>query len=213
MINLDMVGRLSVTKNLQMGGVGTADGLKERALAVVDTNKLRLAFTEDGSGASDHTSFYDKNMPVIYFTTGTHEDYHTPADSWDKINYQGMVNIGDLIFKMTSDIANDSARLKFKEAGPQAQANQPPRRRGVTIGIMPDVTGSVENGLKVEAVTAGRQAANGGMKKGDIIISVDGKPVNNIGDYMFRMSQLKTGQSINIEVLRDGKKQVLNIQL
>ena len=213
MINLDMVGRLSVTKNLQMGGVGTADGLKERALAVVDTNKLRLAFTEDGSGASDHTSFYDKNMPVIYFTTGTHEDYHTPADSWDKINYQGMVNIGDLIFKMTSDIANDSARLKFKEAGPQAQANQPPRRRGVTIGIMPDVTGSVENGLKVEAVTAGRQAANGGMKKGDIIISVDGKPVNNIGDYMFRMSQLKTGQSVNIEVLRDGKKQVLIIQL
>ena len=213
MINLDMVGRLSVTKNLQMGGVGTADGLKERALAVVDTNKLRLAFTEDGSGASDHTSFYDKNMPVIYFTTGTHEDYHTPADSWDKINYQGMVNIGDLIFKMTSDIANDSARLKFKEAGPQAQANQPPRRRGVTIGIMPDVTGSVENGLKVEAVTAGRQAAIGGMKKGDIIISVDGKPVNNIGDYMFRMSQLKTGQSINIEVLRDGKNQVLIIQL
>ncbi len=213
MINLDMVGRLSSTKNLQMGGVGTADGLKDRALAVVDTNNLKLAFTEDGSGASDHTSFYDKNMPVIYFTTGTHDDYHTPADTWDKINYQGMVNIGELIFKMTSAIANDSARLKFKEAGPQAQANQPPRRRGVTIGIMPDVTGSVSNGLKVEAVTAGRQAANGGMKKGDIIISVDGKPVNNIGDYMFRMSQLKTGQTITIEVLRDNKKEVLVIKL
>lgn len=213
MINLDMVGRLKETKNLQIGGVGTADGLKERAIAVVDTNNLRLAFTEEGTGASDHTSFYDKNMPVIYFTTGTHGDYHTPADTWDKINYKGMVNIGDLIFKMTSALANDSTGLKFKEAGPQTQTSQTPRRRGITIGIMPDVTGSVKNGLRVEAVTTGRQAEAGGMKKGDIIISVDGKPVNNIGDYMFRMSQLKTGQKINIEVLRDGKKEVLLIQL
>ena len=213
MINLDMVGRLNDTKNLQIGGVGTADGLKERALAVVDTNNLRLAFTEDGSGASDHTSFYDKNMPVIYFTSGTHGDYHTPADTWDKINYKGMMNIGDLIFKMTSALANDTTKLKFKEAGPQVLTNQPPRRRGITIGIMPDVTGSIKNGLKVEAVTSGRQAEAGGMKKGDIIISVDGKPVNNIGDYMFRMSQLKRGQSINIEVLRNGKKEVLLIQL
>jgi len=124
-----------------------------------------------------------------------------------------MVDIGDMIFNMTSALANDSTKLLFKEAGPKTQANQPPRRRGITIGIMPDVTGSIKNGLKVEAVTTGRQAEAGGMKKGDIIISIDDKPVNNIGDYMFRMSQLKTGQKINIEVLRNNKKEVLLIQL
>jgi S1-C subfamily serine protease len=124
-----------------------------------------------------------------------------------------MVSISDLIFKMTSEIANDPAKLKFKEAGPQAETNRPARRKGITLGIMPDVTGSINNGLKVEAVTPGKPAAAGGMKKGDIIISVDEKPVNNIGDYMFRMGQLKAGQRINVEVMRNNQKEVLIIQL
>jgi aminopeptidase YwaD len=213
MVNMDMVGRLKDTRDLTVGGVGTADGLQEDALAVDDTNKLRLTFAAEGSGASDHSSFYSKNIPVIYFTTGTHSDYHTPSDTWDKINYPGMVSVSDLIFKMTSRLANDSTKLKFKESGPQLSANAPPRRRGLTLGIMPDVTGSIKNGLKVEAVTPGKPGANGGMKKGDIIVSVDGKPVNNIGDYMFRMSQLKAGQKIDVEVMRDGKKEVMKIQL
>jgi len=213
MINLDMVGRLRETNSVQVGGVGTATGLKDKALAVLDTNKLKLTFSEEGSGPSDHSAFYAKNIPVIYFTTGTHDDYHTPNDTWDKINYEGMVSISDLIFKMASGIANDPARLQFKEAGPQVDANRPPRRKGITLGIMPDVTGSITTGLKVEAVTPGKPAAAGGMKKGDIIISVDGKPVNNIGDYMFRMSQLKAGQRITVEVLRDNKKEGLLIQL
>jgi aminopeptidase YwaD len=213
MVNLDMVGRLQDSKFLQVGGVGTSTGVKELAVSVADTNKLKLSFTEEGSGSSDFSSFYAKNIPVLYFTTGTHDDYHTPKDTWEKINYPGMVNVADLVFNITSRIANDTARLKFKEAGPQSESNRPPRRRGITLGIMPDVTGSIKNGLKVEAVTAGRPAALGGMKKGDIIISVDGKPVNNIGDYMFRLSQLKSGQKIEVEVMRNEKKEVLVIQL
>ena len=114
---------------------------------------------------------------------------------------------------MTSGLANEPSRLKFKEAGPKEDPNRPPRRRGLTLGIVPDVTGSIKNGLKVEAVTQGRPAAIGGMKKGDIIISVEGKPVNNIEDYMFRMSQVKRGQKITVEVLRNGTKEVLIIQL
>lgn len=213
MINLDMVGRLRETKSVQVGGVGTAPGIKERALAVLDTNQLKLTFSEEGSGPSDHSSFYAKNIPVIYFSTGTHDEYHTPKDTWEKINYNGMVSISDLIFKMASGIANEPAKLQFKEAGPQAETNRPARRKGITLGIMPDVTGSISNGLKVEAVTPGKPAAAGGIKKGDIIISVDDKPVNNIGDYMFRMSQLKAGQRINVEVMRNNQKEVLIIQL
>jgi aminopeptidase YwaD len=213
MINFDMVGRLKETKDLQIGGVGTADSLKERAISVADTNSLRITFTDEGSGPSDHSAFYSKNIPVIYFTTGAHDDYHTPKDTWDKINYNGMVNIADLIFKMTSGLANETAKLRFKEAGPKEDPNRPPRRKGITLGIMPDVTGSIKNGLKVEAVTPGKPGAIGGMKKGDIIVAVEGKPVNNIGDYMFRMSQLKRGQRISVEVLRNEKKEVLIIQL
>jgi aminopeptidase YwaD len=213
MINFDMVGRLKETKDFQIGGVGTADNLKERAAAVADTNNLKLTFTEEGSGPSDHSAFYSKNIPVLYFTTGAHEDYHTPADTWDKINFKGMVNEGEMIFKMTSGLANESARLKFKESGAKEDPNRPPRRKGLTLGLMPDVTGSISNGLKVEAVTPGKPAAIGGMKKGDIITSIEGKTVNNIGDYMFRMGQLKRGQTITVEVLRNNKKEVLIIKL
>ena len=213
MINFDMVGRLKETNDLQIGGVGTADNLIERARLVADTNKLKLSFSEAGAGPSDHSSFYSKNIPVLYFTTGTHDDYHTPSDTWDKINYKGMVTISDLIFKMTSGIANETDRLKYKESGPKEDTNRPARRRGITLGIMPDVTGSINNGLKVEAVTAGKPGELGGMKKGDIIVSVEGKPVNNIGDYMFRLGQLKKGQRISVEVLRNNKKEVLIIQL
>jgi len=196
-----------------MAGVGTSDSLRERAIAINDTNKLKLTFTEEGSGPSDHSSFYSKNVPVLYFTTGAHDDYHTPSDTWDKINYKGMVSVSDLVFKMTSGLANETGKLVFKEAGPKEDPNRPPRRKGITLGIMPDVTGSVKNGLKVEAVTPGKPGAIGGMKTGDIIVSIDGKSINNIGDYMFRMSQVKKGQTIPVEVLRNSKKEVLIIQL
>jgi hypothetical protein len=213
MINFDMVGRLKETKDFNVGGVGTADSLKERAMAIADTNLIKLTFTDEGSGPSDHSSFYSKNIPVLYFTTGAHEDYHTPADSWDKINYKGIVNEGDLIFKMTSGLANEPARLKFKEAGQKDDPNRPVRRKGITLGIMPDFTGRISNGLIVDAVTPGKPASVGGMKKGDIITSIDGKAVNNIGDYMFRMGQVKKGQTISVDVLRNNKKEILIIKL
>jgi aminopeptidase YwaD len=213
MINLDMVGRLKETKEFILSGVGTADSLKERATAVADTNLLKLTFTEEGTGPSDHASFYSKNIPVLYFTTGAHEDYHTPSDTWDKINYTGMVNEGNLIFTITSGLANEPARLKFKEAGPKDDPNRPSRRKGLTLGIMPDFTGRINNGLIVDAVTPGKPGAIGGMKKGDIITSIEGKAVNNIGDYMFRMSQVKKGQTITVDVLRNSKKEILIIKL
>lgn len=213
MINFDMVGRLNEMKRLQVMGVGTADSLKERIISVADTNNLKVTFIEEGSGPSDYSSFYSKNIPVLHFFTGAGDDYHTPADTWDKINYKGMVNISDLVFKMTSELANEPARLKFKESGPKDDPNRPPRRRGITLGIRPDVTGSINNGLIVEDVTSGKPGAIGGMKKGDIIVSIEGKPVNNIGDYMFRMSQVKKGQTISVEVLRTNRKEVLIIQL
>jgi Zn-dependent M28 family amino/carboxypeptidase len=213
MLNFDMVGRLKETKDLQIGGIGTADGLKEKAVALCDTNRLKLAFTEAGSGPSDHSSFYAKDIPVLFFTTGAHSDYHTPTDTWNKINYEGMVVVSDLIFKLTSELACDTTKLHFKEAGPKTEITRGYRKKGVTLGIMPDFAGVVKNGLRADLVTPGGPAANGGMKKGDIITSIEGKQVNNIQDYMFRLNQLKKGQTISVEVLRSNKKEVLIIQL
>jgi len=213
MVNMDMVGRLKETKDLQIGGVGTAEGLKELAVAYDDTTLLKVATTEEGSGASDHSSFYAKNIPVLFITTGGHADYHTPSDTWEKINYNGMVNISDVIYKMGLRLANDTARLKFREAGPKNTVTRNYRKRGVTLGIMPDFAGTIKNGLRADLVTPGKPAAMGGMKKGDIIVSINGKAVNNIEDYMFRLGQLKHGEQITVDVLRNNKKEVLIIQL
>jgi len=213
MINLDMVGRLTDSSSLQVGGVGTAEGLKELVKSLSDTAKIKLAFSDEGYGPSDHSSFYGKNIPVLFFSTGAHLDYHTPSDTWDKINYAGMVGISDLVFSIAENLATSSGKLVFKEAGPKIEYNRAVRRKGVTLGIMPDFAGNVKNGLRADFVTPGKPAALGGMKKGDIITSINGKTVNNIQDYMYRMGQLKHGQTISVEVLRTGKKEVLLIQL
>jgi aminopeptidase YwaD len=213
MINMDMVGRLNDANNLQIGGVGTAAGLKDLVLENSDTSIIKLSLSEEGYGPSDHSSFYGKNIPVLFYFTGAHLDYHTPTDTWEKINYKGMVEISALIFKVAEDLALENSRLQFKEAGPKAEVNRYPGRRGVTLGIMPDFAGVIKNGLRADFVTPGKPAALGGMKKGDIITAINGKTVNNIQDYMFRMGQLKHGQTISVEVLRDDKKIVLLIQL
>jgi len=213
MINLDMVGRLRDSSTLQIGGIGTAEELKTIVISAADTNLIKLSFSEEGYGPSDHSSFYGKNIPVLFFSTGAHLDYHTPGDTWDKINYEGMKEVSDLVFNITEELANTTERLKFREAGPKIEINRAMRRRGVTLGIMPDFAGNVKNGLRADLVTPGKPAALGGMKKGDIIISINGKTINNIQDYIFRMGQLKHGETISVEVIRNGKKEVLLIQL
>ena len=213
MINLDMVGRLNETNNLQISGVGTATGLKELVYAKSDTSLIKLTLSNEGYGPSDHSSFYGKDIPVLFYFTGAHMDYHTPADTWDKINYKGMEDISGLIFNVLKELACNSSKLQYKEAGPKAEAARYPRRKGVTLGIMPDFAGAVKNGLRADFVTPGKPAALGGMKKGDIITAINGRPVNNIQDYMFRMGQLKHGQTISVEVLRNEEKVVLLIQL
>lgn len=213
MINIDMVGRLNATNNLMISGVGTAAGLKDIVCKDSDTSVIKLTLSDEGYGPSDHSSFYGKNIPVLFYFTGAHMDYHTPMDTWDKINFKGMVEISGLIYNVARDLACENARLKFQEAGPKVETNRYPRRKGVTLGIMPDFAGVIKNGLRADFITPGKPAALGGMQKGDIITFINGKPVNNIQDYMFRMGQLKHGQTISVEVLRNEKKVVLLIQL
>ncbi|MEI6142087.1 MAG: M20/M25/M40 family metallo-hydrolase [Mariniphaga sp.] len=213
MVNLDMVGRLNENSMLQIGGVGTAEPLKKMIYADVDTTVLKLSLSEEGYGPSDHASFYGKNIPVLFISSGAHLDYHTPADKWEKVNYPGMVKIADVTYKMITDLANMNTKLAFLEAGPKEQVSRGLRKKGVTLGIMPDFAGNVKNGLRADFVTPGKPGALGGLKKGDIITSINGKEVNNIQDYMFRMSQLKHGETISVEVLRGTEKVVLLIQL
>lgn len=213
MINLDMVGRLKENKEFQAGGAGTSPSFREVIYRNIDTLRFNLAITEEGYGPSDHSSFYGKNIPVLYFTTGAHPDYHTPFDSPDRINYSGLQEITTSIAWLVLDLAGEGEKLTFSEAGPKQGVSRGTRMKGVTLGIMPDFAGNIKNGLRADFVTQERPAAIGGMKNGDIIKSINGMKINNIEDYMFRLSSLENGETISVEVDRNGETVVLLITL
>lgn len=89
MINLDMIGRLKEDRHLQIGGIGTSGVFKELIDSLNTKYDFNITYSNAGYGPSDHSSFYAKDVPVLFISTGAHKDYHTPADSKDKINFEG----------------------------------------------------------------------------------------------------------------------------
>lgn len=213
MFNFDMVGRMKKDKkNLSVSGTGTSVEW-ESILNKYTVNRLfETNFTTDGYGPSDHAAFYSADIPVLFFTTGAHEDYHTPFDDADKIDYDGEKAILDFAYDIVFDVANLTSQLTFREAGSKEQTKTGKRYK-ITLGIVPDVTGAVKDGLGVDGVRKDGPADKGGVKKGDIIIAMDGKKVSNVYDYMFCLSKLQRGKTVSVEVLRGENKEILLIVL
>ncbi len=211
MFNFDMVGRLdTMTNGLSIGGTGTS--LETEGILKEFNPGFELAFSEEGIGPSDHASFYLQEVPVFFISTGAHSDYHTPSDDADRIDYPGMKKIGDYAYEVIHDVANREKLLTFQEAGPKYQRSRGGRFK-VTLGIMPDYAGLEKRGMRIDAVTKGKPAGKGGLKKGDIITAIEGKKVGNIYDYMNRLQSLEPGQRISVDVIRDDKETVFIIQL
>ncbi len=203
MINMDMVGRLNPqSKGLTVGGTGTARGLEEAITKMARGRDFKFKASPEGFGPSDHASFYVKDIPVLFLFTGSHEDYHTPTDDVDKINFKGMKAINDFAADIITLEANSDEPIMFTEAGPKEE--QKVARFKVTLGVIPDYA-SDARGLKLDGVREGGVAFKGGLKKGDIIVGMDHKPINNIYDYMNRLADFKAGQEVDVEVVRDGK--------
>lgn len=214
MFNFDMIGRLPKdSASLAVSGTGTSVEAEEILNKYAKNQAFKLKFSPEGYGASDHSSFYMENIPVFFFTTGAHEDYHTPFDKADRINYTGEKAVLDYTAQVVLDVTNRSNDLSFREAGPKGSIGRGGYRFKVTLGIIPDFASSSDNGLKVDGVSKDRPAAKGGMLKGDIITAIDGKPVKNIYEYMDRLKTLEVGKTVNIDILRGGKKMVLLVQL
>jgi len=212
MFNFDMVGRLDSLNTLILYGTGTAVGLEALIREHNASREFQLTLSPEGLGPSDHASFYAQDIPVLMFFTGVHDDYHTPDDDADQINYTGQKRVTDYAYDLVWDIINRDSTMVFQEAGPR-QRQSSRRRFKVTLGIMPDVAGVEKRGMRVDAVMPDRPAYYAGMKKGDIIIAIDGKPVKDVYEYMHRLSQCQAGQRISVKVLRDDKPVILIVEL
>ena len=199
MINLDMVGRLNAEKELSIFGVGTSSIFKQVVNSM--NNNFKLKIIEDGTGPSDHTSFYNKDIPVLFFHTGSHENYHRPSDDINLINYKGMSEISNYIIDIIDELETYN-KLEFKET----ISNQPTVARfNVSLRVMPDYVFEGD-GMKASQIIKGGPADDAGLIDGDVIIMLGENEVKDVYDYMNSLSKFEKGDSTKVIVLRSGKK-------
>ncbi len=205
MINMDMVGKLKKDSTLAVYGTGTSPMFKQ-VLKAHNTN-FKLIQKESGVGPSDHTSFYLADIPVLHFFTGQHEDYHKPSDDAEKLNYAGMEQISNYIFKVISDL-DDNGKLAFRKT--KNESDNTPRFK-VGLGVIPDYLFDGK-GMRIDGVSEGKPAQKAGLQKGDIVIQLGDSAVTDMMSYMRALSIFDKGDKANVVVDRKGKKVQAKIQ-
>jgi aminopeptidase YwaD len=208
MINLDMVGRLNdSTHSLTLGGVGTSP-VWAGALEM-GGDYFKLTIDSSGVGPSDHTSFYNAGIPVLFFFTGSHKDYHKPSDKADLINYPGEVKVIKYVSKVVAKIDKEQVKPAFTAT---KQTSSGYARFRVTLGIMPDYTFET-GGVRVDGVSDNRPAMKAGIKQGDILTRLGTIKINGMQSYMEALSKFAPGDKTRVTFIRDGKEMESPIEL
>lgn len=208
MINMDMVGRLSdSSKALTIGGIGTSPAWG-KSITAVKEKYFTIHYDSSGTGPSDHTSFYRKDIPVLFFFTGLHNDYHKPTDDADRINYTGEYMIIRYIYNIIEK-NNTPAKLAFTKTRETQTTTS--ARFSVTMGIMPDYTYSGA-GVRVDGVTDGRPAQKAGLKTGDVVVQLGDYPVSSMESYMQALGKFKKGDLTKVKYKRGNETLEATVQ-
>ncbi len=209
MINMDMVGRLNdSTKTVNIGGYGTSPAWSSLLSAISRDQAFISKYDSSGTGPSDHTSFYRKDIPVLFFFTGAHPDYHRPSDDADKINYTGEYRILKYIYKII-ETANKKGKLAFSKTRETQSVGSV--RLNVTMGIMPDYAYS-GNGVRADGISDGKPAQKAGLATGDIIIQLGEYPVLSVENYMQVLNKFKKGEKTKVKFKRGNETKEADVQ-
>jgi hypothetical protein len=218
-----MIGRMKDNK-LIVGGVGTATNWRQAVSAANSPERIRVAATpsavvdlafekpfeltlnEDGFGPSDHSSFYAKQVPVLFFWTGTHEDYHKPSDTSDKIDYADEARILNLVARLIHDIDTADKRPAYAVAKSESTGRSMGFR--VYLGTIPNYADS-SDGLLLDGVREASPAAKAGIRAGDKIVKLAGRDVRNVYDYTAALGEMKAGQEYEVELMRGSERMKL----
>ena len=205
MINLDMVGRMR-NGGMTVGGAGTSaqwETLIERAREPLG---VKVKLDPEGFGPSDHSSFYSKQVPVMFLFTGAHVDYHKPSDTADKINTEGLVVVTQLATRLVREIDALDVRPSFQRTtGSRHAGRQTVRGTGVYLGTIPDYSDNAGKGLRLNGVRDNSPASKAGLVAGDVVVSFAGQQVRDVYDYTYLLFAKKPGDTIEIKVVRDGE--------
>ncbi len=206
-VNAPAVGSGNISLNVPVMPIVV--GANGQPVVTMDPGKpFLLTLNEDGYGPSDHSSFYAKQVPVLFFWTGTHNDYHKPTDTADKINYEGEARIVSFVANIVRDVDKSDKRPTYTVAKSESQGRSTGFR--VYLGTIPNYADS-NDGLKLDGVRDDSPAAKAGLKAGDKIVKLAGHDVKNVYDYTYALGEMKAGQEYEVELMRDGRRMTLKI--
>jgi len=212
MINMDMIGRVSKNK-LYVSGTGTSPGFQKLVQDANHGRNFDISFSSSGYGASDHTSFTVKEIPVLFFFSGLHSDYHKPSDTSDKIDAVDGARVVELVANVIQGLdAQIEKPLYVKVAEPAHSATGGGGGYGPYFGSIPDFA-EVDHGVRFSDVRDGGPAAKAGLKAGDILIEFDGKKVDNLYDFTYLLRAHKPGDKVTVTVLRGTEKITRDVTL
>lgn len=216
MINMDMIGRLNGSK-LYIGGVGTGSTFEPILKDAIEQYSLQADYSQDGYSASDHTSFASKSIPVLFFFSGLHGDYHKPSDTWEKINSKASAEVVNLIHEVATELATQPERPKFGKVQPSPHSGSPAgissgSGYGPYFGSIPDFA-PVDKGVKFSDVRPGSPAAKAGLQAGDILIGYGEKPIDNLYDFTFALRNSKVGDVVKVKFVRGAREMSADVKL
>lgn len=217
MLNMDMIGRIKDNK-AYVGGVGTGSDFQKVLDDARGDAPLKFEISQGGYSSSDHTSFVMKRIPVLFFFSGLHSDYHKPSDTWDKINSGSAAILVNVVARATVDLANDATKPTFVEViENNPHAGMPVSGSGgggygPYFGSIPDF-GQTENGVRFSDVKPGSPAAKAGLKAGDVLVQFGSKPIKNLYDFTDALRSSKVGDVVPVTVWRDGQELKVDVKL
>jgi len=210
MINLDMIARVTENKCSIMG-TGTAEEWETILKTAEQGSQIKWRHSEGGSGGSDQASFFRKNIPVLFFFSGIHKQYHSPDDDIELCNLSGAVDVMSVALKTLLTVTNRPDRLTFKKPVYASRG----RSRGARLGVVTEevVEGNEKTGLKILRLTSGGGAEKAGLNVDDILLIVDEKPVFNLMNLITVLRKHKPGDVVSIDFLRGDQKKQVNVTL
>ena len=213
MINMDMIGRIRDNK-IFIGGVGTGSTFVPILEAAQKKADFKIEYSPGGYSASDHTSFVASKIPVLFFFSGLHADYHKPSDTWDKINAASAAQLLNMVADVMLQLASAPQPPQFVVvAGEKPMGGiSGGGGYGPYFGSIPDF-GEVKDGVRFSDVRPGSPAAKAGLKAGDILVQFGDKPIHNLYDFTDALRRSKVGQTVEVKVLRDGQPLTVSVTL
>jgi Zn-dependent M28 family amino/carboxypeptidase len=210
-LNLDTVGRLR-DGELSALATDTASEWQHVFRGIGFSTGIAVRNIPGASQSSDQQSFIEKGIPAVQLFTGAHLDYHRPTDTADRIDLDGLVKVATVAREALEYLAQRPTPLSVTIANVAAPVAASAAPRKVSFGLVPDYAHQGE-GVKAESVVPQSPAERAGVQAGDVLLSLDGKPVNGLAAFSEALKAYPVGARVRVALSRDGQRLALEVVL